>query len=219
MYVCVDLVQLQRLCRRKCCHGEVDQRARDTVLCSTLTAAVLPMCVNSTRCACFWVGVCRRAKISFCANEKQMVCACFHYCCPGDGMKTAKACFFPSYTVYIWRVCLGPSTPVVTDQSQTLVPDREWWPHHCSLWTSCPSSSGFSICGESVSCKSAHVKAAHSRARWWKLQCWSGDTTAHTHTCELKILHTQSSVLKFLSVETMPMETVSMDTTFITGSK
>lgn len=41
----------------------------------------------------------------------------------------------------------------------------------------------------------------------------------YTHTCKLTILHTQSSVLKFLSVETMPMETVSMDTTFIIGSK
>ncbi|KAL1252822.1 hypothetical protein QQF64_017515 [Cirrhinus molitorella] len=44
-----NLVQLRRLRRRKCCHGEVDRRARDTVLCSTLTAAVLPMCVNSAR--------------------------------------------------------------------------------------------------------------------------------------------------------------------------
>lgn len=91
-------------------------------------------------CACFWVGVCRRAKIVL--KNKWFVLV-FHYCCPGDGMKTAKACFFPHiHSLHLKGVSVSFNS-VVTDQSQTLVPDREWWPHHCSLWTSCPSSSGF----------------------------------------------------------------------------
>lgn len=125
-------------------------------------------------CACFWVGVCWRAKIVFAQMNNKWFVLVFHYCCAGDGMKTAEACFF----LHPMGVPVSFNS-VVADQSLAVVPVREW---RDDLTTAAsglpvPAASGFSICGESVSCKPARVKVAHSRARWWKLQCWSEDST------------------------------------------
>ncbi len=143
-----------------------------------------PDVCQQSACACFWVGVCQRAKIVLRKWKTNGLCLFSITAVQVMTRRPPKLAFFPlTYTVYIWRVCLCPST-LWSDQSQTLIPDREWSDDLTTAASGLPvpAAAGFSICGESVFCKSAHVKAAHSRACWWKLQCWSGDTTLHIHT-------------------------------------
>lgn len=114
-----------------------------------------------------------------------MVCACFPLLLSRWWHEDHQSLLFSRHihSLHLKGVPVSFNS-VVSDQSLTVVPDREWSDDLTTAASGLPvpAAAGFSICGESVFCKSARVKAAHSRAHWWKLQCWSGDTTLHIHT-------------------------------------
>lgn len=137
------------------------------------------------RRACFWVGVCRGAKIVFRKWKTNGLCLFSITAVQVMAWRLPKLvffCFFLTHSLHLKGVSFNS---VVADQSLTVVPLREC---RDDLTTAAsglpvPAAAGFSICGESVSCKSARVKAGPLKGALMKatVLVW-GYHSAHTHT-------------------------------------
>ncbi len=146
----------------------------------------------------------------------------FHYCCPGDGTKTAKACFFPSHTQFTSEGCAcvlqlcGQISLKLSSQTGSEVMTSPLQPLDFLSQQQRVFPSAGNLCSVSLLMWKHPTQERADESYSVGLEI---PLCTYTHIWELTILHTQSSVLRFLSVETMPMETVSMETTFITGFK
>lgn len=165
------------------------------------------MCVNGTY-ACAWVGVRLRAKIvrKWKTNGSGLFSITGVQVMAGRPPHLQGDVGF-SRTVYFWRACLCPVLQLCghwwfskRHSSQGVL----WWLHRCSLWTSCPSDSGF-----------FHLRPASLLVWMWPAQGHPDKAWTLGWRCCFRLVHLQSHAE---SVETIRTETVSMETLFTTGS-